>query len=328
MAGRADPLVSVIVVNWNTRDILRICLESVAEHLAGEPQETIVVDNASSDGSAEMVEAAFPAVRLLRNPTNLGFGPANNIGMAAARGEFFLLLNSDARLKDGAVMRLIELMERRPDVGAAGPRLVYEDGRLQTSANRFPSLPLVAFEELALYRFLPRARRGGILLGGYWDHAVEREVDWLVGACLVVRRQVFEETGGFDPSMFLYGEEVEWCRRIRERGWKIVFAPVGEVVHLGHATTQLMLGDVVRIDRCLLAADKLVARWQGPPAGFLAGVLRIAGALLKLAAFSVRRLRFRGGDDAYGRDVRRYARTIIAHYARRWTGRLSAEARR
>jgi len=321
-------VLSVIVVNWNTRDILRGCLQSVRDHLSEPASETIVIDNGSQDGSAEMVLADLPQVRLIRNAENLGFGPANNQGMAAASGEFFLLLNSDARLVDDTPARLVELMKRRPQVGVAGPRLVFEGGRLQASANRFPTLARLAFEELAFYRLLPRERSARLLLGGYWDHAEECEVDWLTGACLLVRKQVFEETGGFDASMFLYGEEVEWCHRIRERGWVVLFAPVGEVVHLGHATTQLFLGDAVRIDRCLLAADRLVARWEGPAAGVLAGCVRFVGALIKLLAFSLRRLRLGAGNDDHGSNVRRYARVVMAHYARRLAGKLPVAARR
>lgn len=326
--GPEASVLSVIVVNWNTQDILRGCLQSVRDHLREPASETIVIDNGSQDGSAEMVLADFPQVRLIRNAENLGFGPANNQGMAAASGEFFLLLNSDARLVDDTPRRLVELMKGRPQVGVVGPRLIFEGGRLQPSANRFPTLARLAFEELGFYRLLPREQSARLLLGGYWDHAGEREVDWLTGACLLVRRRVWEETGGFDPSMFLYGEEVEWCHRIRERGWLVLFAPVGEVVHLGHVTTRLFLGDAVRIDRCLLAADRLVARRQGPAAGVLAGGIRCAGALIKLLAFSLRRLRFGGGDDDYGRNVKRYARVVMAHYARRLAGKLPVAARR
>jgi GT2 family glycosyltransferase len=321
-------LLSVIVVNWNTQDVLRGCLKSVRDHLSEPASETIVIDNGSQDGSAEMVLADFPHVRLIRNAENLGFGPANNQGMAVASGEFFLLLNSDARLVDDTPLRLLELMKKRPQVGVVGPRLVFEGGRLQHSANRFPTLARLAFEELGFYRLLPRERSAHMLLGGYWNHAGEREADWLTGACLLVRRRVWEETGGFDPSMFLYGEEVEWCHRIRERGWVVLYAPVGEVVHLGHVTTRLFLGDAVRIDRCLLAADQLVARREGTAAGVLAGCIRCAGALIKLLAFSLRRLRFGGGDDEYGRNVKRYARVVMAHYARRLAGKLPVAARR
>jgi GT2 family glycosyltransferase len=321
-------ILSVIVVSWNTREILRGCLESLRGHLAALPNEVIVIDNGSKDGSDEMVRSTFPEMRLIANAENRGFGSANNQGMAVARGEFFLLINSDARLVDaGTPRRLVQLLRERPSLGVVGPRLVFEDGRLQSSANWFPSVARLACEELGVYLFWPRKTRAERFLGGYWDHAEEREVDWLVGACLMVRRRVFEETGGFDPNMFLYGEEVEWCHRIRERGWTILFAPVGEVVHLGHASAQQLLGDKGRVDYCLRAADTLVRRWEGPAAAVVAGALRFCGALIKLVAFSLRRLR-PSGDDQHGVDVRRYARWVMAHYLQRLAGRLMPGGRR
>lgn len=313
------PELSVVVVSWNTRDLLRACLGSVRTHLAGMAHETVVVDNASSDGSAEMVAAEFPEVRLLRNSENVGFGAACNAGMAAARGPCFLLLNSDARLVDASLGRLLGRLRECPGVGIIGPRLRFEDGRLQASARRFGTLGTLALEELGLYKALPRRRRAEVLLGGYWAHDREREADWLVGACLLVRREAYARTGGFDPAMFLYGEEVEWCRRVKEAGLAILFSPEAEVVHVGHASAHRLLGERGRIDRCLLAADRLSARWEGPLAGLLAPALRVAGAALKLLAFTARRL---AGDDDYGRDVRAYARTVLGHYFRRATGRL------
>jgi hypothetical protein len=316
-------LLSVIVVSWNTRELLRECLASVETQLARADHETIVVDNASADGSGEMVAAEFPRVRLIRSAANVGFGRGNNIGMAEARGEFFLLLNSDARLVDASLLRLAELLRGRPEVGVVGPRLRFEDGRLQWSAHRFASPGRLALEELGLYKLLAPARRAEVLLGGYWDHDREREVDWVTGACMMLRRAVFEQTGGFDPRIFLYGEEVEWCHRIRGRGWTIVFSPAAEAIHRGHASAHRLMDETGRIDRCLLADDRMIAAWHGLPGRVLAPVIRVAGALLKLAAFGVRRL---ARDDAYGRDVMAYSRVVLGHYARRVSGRLRIEA--
>jgi GT2 family glycosyltransferase len=296
------PVVSVVVVSWNTKEVLRQCLASVRAHLAEVAHETIVVDNASGDGSAEMVAADFPEARLVRNRTNVGFGAANNVGMLGARGEFFLLLNSDARLVDGSIGKLVELLRTRPRVGVVGPRLRYEDGRLQPSAQRFDALRLRAVEELGLYKLLPRARAGRLLLAGYFDHEQEVDADWILGACMLVRREAFEQTGGFDPAIFLYGEEEEWCYRIRAAGWAVVFSPVAEVVHIGHVSADQLLGTEGRLERCLVASDRLLRRWEGPVAGALAPGLRVAGALLRLTG---------------NRDVRRTSRTVLRHYFRR-----------
>jgi hypothetical protein len=130
----------------------------------------------------------------------------------------------------------------------------------------------------------------------------------------MVRREVFEETGGFDPAIFMYGEEVEWCHRIRERGWQVLFSPVGQVRHLDHRSADILLGTTGRIDQCLIAEDRLVTRWEGRVAGALAPAVRVAGALVRLVAFGLRRL---VKDDEYGRGVRWEARVVLAHYLRR-----------
>ena len=310
------PLVSVIVVNWNTKDLLEDCLASVETHLAQTPHEIIVVDNGSTDGSADLLASRFPQARLIANEKNLGFGRANNQGMEVARGDLLLLLNSDARLPDGSICALAERLRQRPEVGVAGPRLEDASGKLQPSAYRFGSIPLMLVEELGLYKLLPRERAASLLLGGYWSHDAERRVDWVVGACMLVRAEVFRATGGFDPSIFLYGEEEEWCGRIAEAGWRILYSPCARVTHLGHQTTQCFFGETSRVERCLEASDELLVRRSGF-AGAVAGpALRVVGALLKLAKVSVsRRI---GRARATDRDVRTLATTVLRYYARRW----------
>lgn len=315
----ARPRLSVVVVSWNTRDVLRACLAAVRAHLVAVAHETIVVDNASSDGSPEMVATEFPEARLLRHDANLGFGRGANAGMAAARSDVLLLLNSDALLVDGSLLRLVERIEAEPDLGLVGPRLLLPDGRLQASARRFPSLGRLLLSELWLHRLLSRDAAAECLLGHYWDHDRAREADWLVGACLLVRREAFARTGGFDPSIFMYGEEVEWCRRVRDAGWRVAFDPAARVQHLNHQSADRLFGDEGRIDRCLIAEHQLLRRWQGALASGLAHVARLAGALLRLALFGLRR-RLRPGDG-YARDVVQDARALLAHYGRRLRGR-------
>lgn len=308
----------MIVVSWNTKALLRRCLASVGRFLSGVPHEVLVVDNASRDGSADMVAEEFPQARLFRNSENLGFGRANNQAMAAARGDFFLLLNSDAELLDDGAARLLERVRARADVGVAGLRILRPDGRVQASARRFPSLGRVCAAGFWLNRVLPRRVTEDFLLGHYWDHYAEHEADWVIGACMLVRAEVFRQTGGFDPSIFLYGEEVEWCHRIRERGWNVLFLPVGSVLHLDHQSANQLLQEEGRVDRCLTAEDALIARWQGPLAGALVPGARIGGALLRIGVFGLRG--WIGRDDRYGRDVRSEARAVLRHYRRRWLG--------
>ena len=305
-------LLSVIVVNWNGKELLRRCLSSIEEHLAKADHEVIVVDNGSTDGSPEVVEREFPMIRLVQNKDNLGFGRGNNTGMALACGDFFLLLNSDARLIDDTPLRLIKRLNDCPRVGVIGPTVRFEDGRLQATARRFDSLWRLLVEELWLYRLIPRSWASELLLGVHWDHREEREVDWITGVCMVLRRRVFEATGGFDPSIFLYGEEVEWCRRIRNSGESIVFSPVGGVLHVGHASADRLLGEEGRIQRCLIASDQFIQKWNGQAAGVLAPLVRILGALLKLCVFSVGPVRRR--NESYARDVRSGCTIVLRHY--------------
>lgn len=316
--GPAPPRLSAIVVSWNTRDVLRECLGALQAHLPDD-HELLVVDNASTDGSAEMVAAEFPETRLLRHARNLGFGAGANAGMAASRGRFLLLLNSDAWPLDDGLARLVARLEAQPDVGLVGPRIVLPDGRLQASARRFPSLGRLLLSELWLHRLLPRRAAAERLLGHYWDHAEARDADWLVGACLLLRREVFERTGGFDAQVFMYGEEVEWCRRIRAAGFRIVFDPAASVRHLNHRSADRLFGDEGRTDRCLIAEHQLLRRWQGVPASGLAHVVRLLGALARLVFFGLRRLA--RPADFYARDVLGDARALFAHYGRRLRGR-------
>jgi GT2 family glycosyltransferase/glycosyltransferase involved in cell wall biosynthesis len=236
--------ISAIVVSYNTREMTLECLRVLAAELQGTEAEIIVVDNASRDGSAEAIRASFPGVQIIVSQTNAGFGAANNLAMRAARGRQFLLLNSDAFPRSGAIGELSEYLKRHLKVGAVGPRLLNEDGSLQRSCFRFPT-PLQAWaENLWIAALLPEDP----WVGDYrrWAHDSERLVEWIVGACLLVRREVVAEIGGFDEGFFLYSEETDWQRRMRDVGWEIGFTPKAEVTHLGGASG---LAEKARINR-------------------------------------------------------------------------------
>lgn len=225
------PRVSVVVVSYNTRDLLRCCLDSVVANASD--AEVIVVDNASTDGSAELVRERYPDAQLIRNARNVGFARATNEGIRAATGDMILWLNSDAWLTPGALGRLCQTLDANPTVGAVGPRLCYPDGRLQPSAQRFPD-PLAHLVGAAeLYR-LPWVRRrfNGARHPG-WDHDRPADVDWLTGACLLVRHACLDRVGLLDEGYFMYAEEMDWCYRACRAGWRIRFEPAAEVVHVG-----------------------------------------------------------------------------------------------
>jgi N-acetylglucosaminyl-diphospho-decaprenol L-rhamnosyltransferase len=214
---------SIIIVNWNTRELLARCLETIAAVTRGASYEIIVVDNASRDGSADMIRERFPDVRLICNDMNAGFGVANNQGMAVARGRHMLLLNSDTELQPGsdALSALAVFADAHPDAGAVGPKLLNLDGSLQPSWARFPTLA----SEL-----LGRTVRAWTAWPG---EPGAYETEWLSGACLLVPRAVLAKTGGFDPRFFMYSEETDWCYRIRRAGYRVAFLERAHLLHLG-----------------------------------------------------------------------------------------------
>lgn len=225
---------SVIIVSYNTREMTLDCLRALEAGLAGIDAEIFVVDNCSKDGSAEAIRRELPRVRVIESKVNAGFGAANNLAMRQAAGRYFLLLNSDAFPLPGAIPALIGYLDAHPSAAIAGPRLLNADGSLQVSCFKFPS-PLRAWlENLWISAALPHHP----FIGDYrsWRHDSERNVDFLVGACMLIRREVFEQTGGFDERFFLYSEETDWQRRIRDFGWEIAFTPAARVTHLGGAS--------------------------------------------------------------------------------------------
>lgn len=223
----ATPVVSVVVVSHNTRDDLVRCLASL-EH-ATIPLETVVVDNASEDGSAEAVERRFPAARVLRNTVNAGFGRANNRGLWETRAPFVLLLNSDAELRPGCLETLVAILGERPAVGIVGPRTIEDDGAVQVSFG--PELtPLSEWRQRRLVAGV-KARRPAALRRAAEAASREHEPAWVSASCLLARRETLAAVGGFDEGYFLYEEDVDLCRRARRAGWTILFTPAAEVVH-------------------------------------------------------------------------------------------------
>ena len=221
-----------------------------------------VVDNASGDGSAEMVAEHFPWVRMIRNDRNVGFGAAHNQALRAASGRYLLILNSDATPGSGALQALVDFLDAHPRVAVAGPRLRYPDGRVQPSRRRFPTLATLLLESTQLQRFSP----DNAVLRRYYvaDRPDDepQEVDWLVGACLCVRASAADEVGLFDERFFMYSEELDWCRRFHAAGWRIAYVPQSEVMHMEGASARQ---DLTQRDR-LFQTSKLqyAEKWHGP----------------------------------------------------------------
>lgn len=263
---------SIAIVNWNTRELLRQCLQSVFDQTQRYSFEIIVVDNASTDGSAEMVAAEFPTVRLIKNEDNRGFAAANNQALRISEGEYFLLLNSDTVVLEGALDALVDFLEEHPGIGGVGARLLNGQGQVSISAYRFPRV---------LHEFFGRCfLLDTYRLSAYPNQRTTEEpfpVDWPCGACFLVRRTAIEQAGPLDEDFWLYSEEVEWCYRIWKAGWPIYYLPQARVVHYdGSSAAKLGTAKTLLIykNRYLLFR-KLYGPWA--PKFLRAG---LAGAML------------------------------------------------
>jgi len=222
--------VSVVIVTFNAMPWVERALEGVGGH------ETIVVDHGSTDGTLELVRERFPQVRVIEQE-NKGLGGGSNAGMRVASGDYFLLLNSDAWPVDDGVERLAAFAEEHPEAAVVGPRLVNPDGSLQRSVRGFPTLWRLATEYFFLRKLAPRTRALNAFYGAGFAYDAPYEAEFLMGACLLVRREAADTVGLFDEDFFMFSEETDWCYRFRRAGWKVLFFPGAEFVHVGGATT-------------------------------------------------------------------------------------------
>jgi hypothetical protein len=229
--------VSVVIVSYESRALLERCLDALAADGGRTAStEVIVVDQASQDGTAAWLAADHPEVRLVALPENVGFGAGNNRGAEVATGRWLLLLNSDAFVRPGAVDELLRFGDARMAAGAVGPRLLWPDGRLQRSCRRFPTVFRLATEYLYLRKLAPHSSALNGFYCGEFAHDAAQRVDWLTGACLLVRRDLFERLGGFDEAFFLYSEEVDLLFRAAKLGAETWYDPAAEVLHVWGGT--------------------------------------------------------------------------------------------
>jgi len=254
---------AVAIINYNTREQLRRCLDALPARLHGEKLPVMVIDNASSDGSAPMVATQYRnRVRLLANNANIGFARAVNQALASSDTRYLLVLNADVEAREGAIAALRDFMERSPDVGIAGGKLVDSDGNLQYSCRRFYTPGAILMRRTPLGTLMPRHRalRDHLMLD--WDHAEAREVDWLQGACLMIRREAIEAVGGMDERFFLYFEDVDLARRLPEAGYKVSYVPDAEFVHHYRRGSS---GGVLNLERLhhLTSGLRYLSKWSG-----------------------------------------------------------------
>jgi GT2 family glycosyltransferase len=231
---RIKARLSFILVNWNTKGHILEALRSIVDTVHDYRHEIFVVDNGSTDGSPEAIRKTFPRARLIRNEENLGFARAVNQALTQARGSYCMLVNSDARLTEGAIKTLTTFMEENPDVGIAGGQLMNEDGSRQNSIAPFPSLATELLNKRLLRILFPRQYPGKER-----DYPAPLDVDSLVGACIIVRCQAIDEVGMLDEGYFFFMEETDWCLRLKKQGWRISFVPQARILHLQGASASL-----------------------------------------------------------------------------------------
>lgn len=225
------PDVSIVVVSHNHASYLAPCLDSLAPQRDTPTSEVFVVDNVSADGTVQLVRQSYPWVRLIENPRQQGFAANNNRGIRLSTGRYILLLNPDTEVLPGALARLIVYMDAEPGVGLCGPQLVYPDGKIQPSCRRFPTLASVLVRRTPLRSWLKGSSVDRSHLMSDMDHGSRREVDWLLGACLMVRREFLQTVGLMDEGYHLYVEDIDWAYRARQRGWRVVYYPEARILH-------------------------------------------------------------------------------------------------
>lgn len=263
--------VSIIIVNWNTKQLLRDCLTSVYERAGEVDYEIIVVDNASTDGSAEMVKIDFRQVILIENTENRGFAAANNQGMAVAKGRYVLLLNSDTVVLDNVIANTVRFADENPQVAVAGCRVLNPDRTLQRTCFMFPSILNMLLSSTYLYKLFPKNRFFGREQMTWWDRSDVRKVDVVTGCFMLVRREAIEQVGVMDERFFMYGEETDWCYRFWKKGWTVMFAPVGQIIHFGGQSTAKR--PVAMIVQLRLSILKFIRKHYGWPSYLIARFL-------------------------------------------------------
>jgi GT2 family glycosyltransferase len=247
---------SIVVVNWNVKNLLRNCLQSLLNACQTTPHltsEIIIVDSASTDGSPEMVRQEFPQIQLIASGQNLGYAGGNNIGAAVAQGRYIFLLNPDTVVRPDALSRMVEYLEAQPRVGALGPQLLWPDGSIQSSRRRFPTLGSLFWESTLLGQWFPHNRQIEYYHLTGRPANQPQQVDWVVGAAILLRREAWLQVGPIDQDFFMYFEETDWCHRSAAAGWETHYLPAAQVVHYeGKSSEQVVAARTLRFQRSKL----------------------------------------------------------------------------
>lgn len=277
------PQVTIAVVSWNTRELLRRCLASMAAEATSGRAEVWVIDNASSDSSPQMVRDEFPWVNLIAGEDNLGFGPAVNEVARRAQAPWIAPANADIELTEGALDALLAVAADR-EVGVVAPRLVMSDGATQHSVHAFPTVALALLFAVGAYRLPGLGDR--LCVEGYWRADRSREVDWAHGAFLLVRREAFDAIGGFEPRQWMYAEDIDLHWRLRRAGWQARYEPAARVRHAVSAAAIQAFGDA-RLERHLLATYAWLVRRRGVVVTRAIALINAGGAGVRWLGFAV-----------------------------------------
>lgn len=229
---------SIVIVSWNVRDFLAKCLDTIITTKADLALEVIIVDSGSADGTVELIRAnyALPFIKLLPQGQNVGFTKGNNIGLKAAQGRHLMLLNPDTEITGDALQQMVDYLDAHPDVGIVGPHTLNTDGTHQSSRRRFPRLITAFFESTWLQPYAPTSILDHFYAQDIDDHATA-DVDWVQGSALMMRREVYEKIGGLDEGYIMYSEELDWCKRSRDAGWRTVYLGSARIIHHGGKST-------------------------------------------------------------------------------------------
>ncbi|HIJ71471.1 MAG TPA: glycosyltransferase family 2 protein [Planctomycetes bacterium] len=230
--------VSIIIVAWNVKELVRDCLKSVFDETKGIDFEVIYVDNASKDGSVEMVSQQFPKVKIIENKKNEGFIKANNQGIEIAEGRYVLLLNSDTVILDNAIAKTVKFAESHPEAAVFGCKVLNPDKTLQRTCSMYPSLLNMFLSAIYLYKIFPGSRFFGREEMTWWDFDDVRKVEVVYGCFSLVRKEAIDQVGLMDPLYFVYGDDPDWCYRFHKAGWEIMFTPEPEIIHYGGQNTK------------------------------------------------------------------------------------------
>jgi GT2 family glycosyltransferase len=272
--------VTAAIVSWNTRDLLLRCLRSLADDVDAGRVDAWVVDNGSTDGSAEAARAYAPWAHVLELDENLGFGRSVNLVAARSQSDWLLVANADMALEPGALAAMLAA-GRDPRIGCVAPRLLLPDGSTQHSVYPFPTLPFITAFNLGLHRVSGRLA-DRLCLEGHWDPRRARPVPWAIGACLLTRTRAFREVGGFDERQWIYAEDLDLGWRLHERGWVTWYEPAARARHESGAATRAAFGEQ-RADRYMAATYSVLSRRRGRGRALLTGALNVAGAAARLA---------------------------------------------